>query len=94
MCVCVCVGMEDHLEPEDCPAYAKRPKPGRHVNKKVRDRRKNRGDEGEGQVRLKEHVAAHVHKIGHFYDAFGGQGAKKRRKREGGFSKEKTVIEP
>ena len=41
-------GMEDHLEPEDCPAYGKRPKPGRHVNKKTRDRRKGRLDDEEG----------------------------------------------
>jgi hypothetical protein len=59
-------GMEDHLEPEDSPAYGKRPKPGRHVNKKMRDRNKNRGEDGEGSS------------------------TKKRRKREGGFSKEKT----
>ena len=48
-------GMEDHLEPEDCPAYAKRPKPGRHVNKKQRDRRNGRDDEdGSGKKKRRK----------------------------------------
>ena len=75
-------GMEDHLEPEDSPAYGKRPKPGRHVNKKMRDRNKNRGEDGEGsgkKKRRKREGGFSKEKTGqHFYNAVDVKGKRRR----------------
>jgi len=76
-------GMEDHLEPEDCPAYGKRPKPNRHINKKSRDRRVSRGaEDGTGSSKKKTRKregGANKGKTGdHFYNAVDIKGKRRR----------------